>query len=217
MSQNGYTKDDIVIYDRDHKGYNGVNLDPKRLQKYGSVIKTQNVGYSIYVIGKYILDNYDNLPNFNIFLKCNLLQNNYTTEDKLKKALKSNFFVSLELNQDQTKYNTPFTVNDFTYIEKVNHEIRMDTKVYPRIKNFPEFIQDLFLIQKIPDYILFAPGGNYVVPKENILKYSKNFYKKMMHYTDYHHTDVVEAHWFERVLLMAWTGCLEENFSTIIE
>lgn len=214
--QNGYTKNDVIIYDREHPGYNGENLDPKRLEKYGKVITTPNVGYSIYTIGKYILDNYNNLPDFSIFLKCNLLQNNYTTEEKLKKALKSNFFVSLELDQNQTKYNSPFTINNYTYVEKVNYEIRTDTKVYPRIKNFPEFIQDLFLIEKIPDYIFFAPGGNYVVPKENILKYSKNFYKKMMYYTDYHHSNVVEAHWFERILYMAWVGFLDENLSTTI-
>jgi hypothetical protein len=49
-----------------------------------------------------------------------------------------------------------------------------------------------------------------------MLKYSKNFYKKMMVYTDYHHSDVQEAHWFERILTMAWQGCLEENFSHIV-
>lgn len=216
LLKSGYTKDDIIIYDREHEGFNGVNLDPKRLEKYGSVIRTPNVGYSIYVMGKYILDNYDNLPDFSIFLKCNLLQNNYTTEEKLNRSLKSNFFVSLELNQNQSKYNTPFTVNDCTYVERVNHEIRTDTKIYPRIKNFPEFMKDLFLIEKIPEYVLFAPGGNYVVPKENILKYSRNFYKKMMNYTDYHHSNVVEAHWFERILHMAWSGFLEENFSLMV-
>lgn len=216
LLENGYDNENIIIYDREHPGYNGENLDPKRLEKYGKVITTPNVGYSIYVIGNYILDNYDNLPDFTIFLKCNLLQNNYTTEKKLKKALKSNFFVPLELDNTQTKYNTPFTVNDCAYVEKVIDEIRTDTKVYPRIKNFSEFIQDLFLIEKIPNYVLFAPGGNYVVPKENILKYSKNFYKKMIYYTDYHHSNVVEAHWFERILYIAWVGFLDENFSHII-
>lgn len=216
LLKNKFNKNNIIIYDRDHPGYNGSNNDPKRLEEYGKVITTPNVGYSIYVMGKFILDNYDSLPDFTIFLKCNLLQNKYTTNQKLRKALTSNFFVSLELDNTQTKYNTPFTVNDCTYVEKVNHEIRSDTKVYPRIKNFPEFIQDLFLIERIPDYVLFAPGGNYVVPKENILKYSKNFYKKMMYYTDYHHSQVVEAHWFERILYMAWAGNLNENFSTVI-
>jgi hypothetical protein len=213
LLSNGYTKDDVIIYDRDHFGFNGENLDPKRFEKYGTVIKTPNVGYSIYVMGKYIYDNYENLPDYIIFLKCNILQNNYTTEKNLKKALNSNYFFPIELDRTQSKYNTPFTVNDSTYVESVSKEERSDTKVYPRIKTFPDFIKDLFIIDRIPDYVSFAPGGNYVVPKENILKYSKNFYKKFMYYTDYHHSNVVEAHWYERVLPMIWNGTLDENCS----
>ena len=91
-----------------------------------------------------------------------------------------------------------------------------DTKVYPRIKNFKEFIHDLFIIEKIPEYLWFAPAANYAVPKQNILKYSKNFYKKMMHYSDYNNNPI-EAHWFERIYMLAWQGCLEENFSYIVE
>ena len=101
LLKHGYTKDDVIIYDRDHRGFNGENLDPNRLDDYGKVIKTPNVGYSIYVMGKYIFENYDNLPDFVLFLKCNLLQNNYTTIDKLERALYANYFVSLELNQNQ--------------------------------------------------------------------------------------------------------------------
>lgn len=217
LTEYGYTKDDIIIYDRDHPGFNGENLDPKRFQKYGTVIKTPNVGYNIYTMGKFIVDNYENLPDFVIFIKCNILQNLHTTEKNLKKALIANYFFSIELNQSQTKYNSPFTINDYTYVEKVrSEEVVVNTKVYPRIKTFPDFINDLFIIERIPDYTLFSPGANYVVPKENILKYSKNFYKKMMTYTDYHHTEVQEAHWFERILFMAWEGSLDENFSYIV-
>ena len=33
-------------------------------------------------------------------------------------SLKSNFFVSLELDQNQTKYNSPFTINNYTYVSE---------------------------------------------------------------------------------------------------
>ena len=32
------------------------------------------------------------------------------------------------------------------------------------------------------DYLAFAPGSNYILPKENILKYSKEFYIKLRNY-----------------------------------
>ena len=216
LTEHGYTKDDVIIYDRDDERFNGVNLDPARFDQYGTVIKSPNVGYGIYDCGRYIYDNYDNLPDFMIFIKCNLLQNHYTTRKRFEYALHSNFFVPIDADPVENFYRTPLFVNDCPYVEKVTDIICPNTKVYPRIKNFEEFIRDLFVMERIPDYLLFAPGGNYVVPKQNMLKYSKNFYKKMMVYTDYHHSDVQEAHWFERILTMAWQGCLEENFSHIV-
>lgn len=216
LIKHGYTRDDVIIYDREHPGFNGSGLDPKRFDKYGSVIRTPNVGYNIYVIGKFVVDNYENLPDYTLFIKCNILQNLHTTQKIFEDALDANYFYPIEADPIHHKYTTPFTINDRIYVERVNPEIRTDTKVYPRLKNFPEFIQDLFAIDKIPDYLTFAPGANYVVPKKYLLKYSKNFYKKMMDYTDYHHSDVPEAHWFERILSMAWQGTLKENMSYIV-
>lgn len=222
FQKHGYTKEDITIYDRDHPGFNGENLDPKRLEKYGTVIKTRNVGTGIYVIGKYIVDNYENLPDYVIFLKCNLLQNGYTTKEIFEKSLDSNCFFRIESDVSCNKYATSFLVNDYIYIEEVKDIIYENTKIYPRIKNFPEFLKDLFIIDVVPNYVSFAPGGNYVVPKENILKYTKNFYKKMIYYTDYSNFETVtygptESHWFERVLDMSWIGNLKENMSYIVD
>ena len=91
-------------------------------------------------------------------------------------------------------------------------------KIYPRISSLREFIKDLFEVgdNDIPKFLSFAPGANYAVPKNCILKYSKNFYKKIMDYTDYSNNPI-EAHWFERVLQLAWQGCLKENFSYIVD
>ena len=87
-----------------------------------------------------------------------------------------------------------------------------DLKVYPRIKNIKDFLEDLFVIKKIPEYLSFCPGANFVVPKQNILKYTTKFYQKMMDYTNYH-PNPMESHFFERVLPLAWQGCLLENLN----
>lgn len=228
LLKHGYTSDDIIIYDRDHLGFNGENLDPKRFDKYGTVIKTRNVGTNIWTTGKYIVDNYDNLPDIVIFLKCNVLQREHTTQEILEYALDANYFVPIEADPFENQYmkNSACFVNDRIFAERVDpnqldSRFGQNDKVYPRIKNYGDFINDLFLIPKMPDYICFAPGHNYVVPKENILKYSKNFYKKMMLYTDYSNADTiqhgpVESHWFERICDMAWQGHLKENMSYIV-
>lgn len=222
LLRHGYTRDDIIIYDRDHLGFNGENLDPNRLEKYGTVIKTPNVGANIYVIGKYIVDNYENLPDFILFIKCNLLQNNYTTQKIFEDALDANYFFPIEGDFDDNRFSTPFTVNNRIYVEQVTDIVRPGAKLYPRVKNLQDFIRDLFVLNKVPDYLCFCPGANYVVPKEYVLKYSKNFYRKMMVYTDYENSNLgighcEESHWFERVLELAWQGNFKENFANIVE
>ena len=64
-------------------------------------------------------------------------------------------------------------------------------------------------------YNRFAPGGNYVVPRGNILKFSKEFYKKLMFYVSYEPPEEFqstsgEAYLIERLLYMMWTEDLQE-------
>ena len=212
----GFSKENTIIYDRTLDDY------PQKspLGHLGQVIKSPNVGSNPYDIGRYIVDHYDSLSDISIFIKGNLLQKPYSNEKRFRYALNANWFVPIDGNV----YNpsTKFYINDSVHIESTSLNYHMyenevtDTKVYPRIKNFKEFIHDLFIIEKIPEYLWFAPAANYAVPKQNILKYSKNFYKKMMHYSDYNNNPI-EAHWFERIYMLAWQGCLEENFSYIVE
>lgn len=217
LPKHGYCKDDILIYHRDNPTF-VEKIDFEKLNEYGTVIKTPNVGYNIWVIGKYILDHYDNLPDISIFLKCNSLSKGQTTQENLERGLDADYFFPMEadpISNNLISYRS-FTINDRIFQEKMDYLERSNTKVYPRIKNFADFLNDLFVIPKMPDYILFTPGNCYVVPKENILKRSKNFYKKMMIYTDYHHQEVQEAHWWERSLDLAWESNFKENMSFIV-
>lgn len=212
----GFSPENTIIYDRTPNDY------PKKskIEHLGTIIKSPNVGSNPYDIGRYIVDHYDNLTDITIFIKGNLLQKPYSNEKKFKYALNSNWFVPIDGNVCRPE--TKFYINDSIHIESTNLNYHMyesevtDTKIYPRIKNFKEFVYDLFIIEKVPEYVWFCPAANYVVPKNNILKYSKNFYKKIMNYTDYNNNPI-ESHWFERIFQMAWQGCLEENFSYIVE
>lgn len=212
----GFSSENTIIYDRTSD-----DLPEKtKIDHLGKVIKSPNVGSNPYDIGRYIVDHYDCLTDITIFIKGNLLQKPYSNEKKFRYALNANWFVPIDGNVYHPR--TKFYINDSVHIESTSLDYHMyseevtDTKVYPRIKNFKEFISDLFIVEKHPENLWFAPAANYVVPKQNILKYSKNFYKKMMKYNDYNNNPI-EAHWFERIYMLAWQGCLEENFSYIVE
>lgn len=223
----GFSQENIFIYDRTPDDF----LDKKSINHLGSVIKSPNIGSNIYDIGRYILDHYDSLPDMNIFVKGNLFEKQFTSEKRFIYALNAKWFVPIEGTRSPAPRYYRYFVNDnffsvpveweqknLTIAPIFSEEDMKRTKIYPRISNFIEFLKDIFILndEDIPTMISFAPGANYAVPKDCILKYSKNFYKKMMYYTDYNNNPV-EAHWFERVLKLAWNGCLEENLSYVVK
>lgn len=222
----GFSPENTLIYDRTPDDFVGKS----KIDHLGKVIKSPNVGSNPYDIGRYIVDHYEDLPDMMIHIKGNLLQKKYTTKERFIYALNSNWLVPIDGGELNSPHNTfRYLTNDnwFSHpmswydnsIENLFGKDRLDRmKIRPRINTFREFIHDLFVIDDldIPQYISFAPAANYAVPKNSILKYSKNFYKKMMHYTDYENNPI-ESHWFERIYLFAWQGCLTENYSYIVE
>ena len=198
-----YTKDNIIIYDRR-------NEDPSRLNDYGTVIKSPNVGSNIYDIGRYIYENYDELEEYTIFLKCNTLQRTYTNEKRFRYALQSEWFVPINTYPSLEYYPLSSFVNESVCVENKSILIEPRKTNHPTIKSIVDLLNDLFYIEIIPDHISFCAAANYVVPKNVITRYSKNLYKKMMDYTNYANNPS-ESHMFERILEWIWTGTLVEK------
>lgn len=225
--EHGFSSENTLIYDRTPDDF----PNKTSIQHLGKIIKSPNVGSNIYDIGRYILDYYDNLPEMNIFVKGNLFEKHFTSEKRFIYGLNANWFVPLDgtrspapryyhnfLNDNYFCIPMEWEQKNLTIAPIFSEDDMKRTKIYPRISNFIEFLKDLFVLndEDIPTMISYSPGANYAVPKNCILKYSKNFYRKMMYYTDYNNNPV-EAHWFERVLKLAWQGCLEENLSYIVK
>lgn len=212
LKDHGFNSENIYIYERS-------GGDISHLNDLGKVFVSPNVGSNIYDYGRYIVENYDDLADINILIKGNITWRIYTKRERFLYALHANWFVPIDndpIGTGEKNYYEPwgegFYVNDSSHLEKTERFMGIDPKlkVYPRIKNIKDFLEDLFIIKQIPEYLSFCPGANFTVPKQNILKYSKNFYKKMMYYTDYD-LNPPESHYFERALPIAWQGCLLEN------
>lgn len=202
----GFSMENIVIYDR-----SDIKRDWSHL---GLNIRSPNVGENIYDIMRFIVENYDFLPDINIFIKGNLFSrsedtggiNYYTTGQRFIRALNANYFLPIERYHP----STCFFVNCGNFIEPTwNPNDDIPRKYF---STFGELLNLMFIDPPNPPFNRFAPGGNYVVPKGNILKYSIEFYKKLQMYCSHveHHT-CAEAFLIERLLYMMWTEDLIEK------
>ena len=86
--------------------------------------------------------------------------------------------------------------NDSWYLNHPKHP----TKYF---RNYNDFLRFCFKDPVIPRYLRFPPGGNFVVPKEYILKYDKVFYQNLKTFTD-HSRVSGEGQMIERALFTIW-------------
>jgi len=169
--------DDIIVYDK----------------------KKINKGYNIYDYMDWIIKNYYDLPDVVAFVKGNMLDRHIAKEEWDK--IKDNKTFTPILTQLHKTYDPVCHYENGLYYERndswyfYEHEHRF-------FDNYGDLAKELGLPN--PDYLGFAPGGCYIVPKENILKHSRKFYakiKKMVGYTQL----PAEAHAIERSLYNIWS------------
>ncbi len=174
--------DDYVLYDRSEKPIEGSIVVP-------------NIGSDIYDKFTYIIDNYDNLPDVAIYTKANIFK--YITKEEFELIKDNRSFTPILSMKHKTRFPICFyweglyyEINNFWYLK--SHPARR--------KN--ELVKLLGIKYKL--YLGFAPGSNYIVPKENILKYSKEFYislREFLNWTVY----PGEAQIIERSLYYLWS------------
>lgn len=195
-----FNEDNVYVYDKSE--VNVLNLDdfPCRYKKI------ENVGFNIYSWSKHIVENYENLSDTIIFIKGNIIDRGHTTEENFIKSLDVDYFFPIELYHPSTHLK----VNDNGYIEP-NNDWYADKFPSKYAKTYNQFLDLLFENNYYPDFIRFAPGGNYVVPKECILKYSKNLYKKINLFVS-HHKLSLESYFTERLMHSLWSCDYREKF-----
>ena len=147
----------------------------------------------------YIVNNYDNLPDIVLFGKDNMLER-HITKIEFDECLKKDGLVPLLTQGHITDGENAFYMNGM-YYEKNNswYLYSYPNKYY---KEYKDFANEFSLPNT--NYLPFAPGGCYIVPKRNILKHSKDFYVKLKELVSWHQTPA-EAHLIERSLYNIWS------------
>lgn len=202
--------DNYLVLDRYH-----------RFQESEKIKRQKNVGQNVYDIFDFIDLNYDNLPNIMIFCRAAFLNpkddgvarydengkkisTGNCSEETFTKLVNNTEFTELHdfgaeaheryngMSQPPSKLDMDgkgfLEINNSWYVN--SHR----TEYFPNLNNlFDEIFEDF----PHPQYVRFSPGANYLIPKENVLKYNRHFYETMKNFIGW---DIItgEAHMFER-------------------
>jgi hypothetical protein len=177
--------DDFVLYDRSE--------DPKK----GSIV-VPNIGSDIYDKLTYIIDNYDNLPPIALYTKANIFK--YIDKDEFEKIKDNKTFTPILSQRHEEKPGTCYYKDGMYY--EINNGWYLSSHPVKNAGRINEVMELLGI--KGMRYVPFAPGSNYILPKENILKHPKATYEKLREYLEWA-VYPGEAQIIERGLYTLWS------------
>ena len=187
--------DDYLIYDRS---------DSKEFLKdfdQSKIIYTENIGQVDRDKLGYLIDNYDNLPDIFLWGKTNLFK--YLTPEEYELVKNNTTFTPL-----LTKNHKVITDAEgkMSFYENGMYYERNNTCLFTIMEwKFCQMYWDFAKLFDLPNpqFIPFPPGGNYILTKEVIHKYDKDFYKIMRNMLGYTKLPL-EAHFCERSYFNMW-------------
>lgn len=204
--------DNYLIYDRYH-----------RFPESKKVKHQKNVGQNVYDIFDFIITHYDNLPEATIFCRACFMWPKDTGTPRFDETGKrlSTGNCSEEYFQKVCNNTTITELQDFTsepwringHMNKIgpdNSYLELNNSWYFSIAkpkyytDINTFFSDMYVDPPVQEYIRFSPGANYIIPRENILKYSKKFYERIRNILSW---DIIvgEAHMLERAIYTIFT------------
>lgn len=174
--------DDYVLYDRSEKPLDGSIVVP-------------NIGSDLYDKFTYIIDNYDSLPDVAVYTKANLFK--YITKEEFDVVKDNKTFTPIFTKNHQEKPGVSYYKDDIYW--EVNNLWYLGA--HP-ITHDPYELMEFTGIGGM-EHVPFAPGSNYTLTKEDILKHPLGFYIKLKSYLE----DAIypgEAMIIERSLYTIW-------------
>ncbi len=187
---------DYLIYDRSDSKDWLKDFDQSK------IVYKENIGQVDYDKLSYLVENYDTLPDVFLWGKTNLFK--YISEEEFDKVKDNQFFTPL-LTQNHKVYEDMYGpvcyYSGGMYHERNNSWYREQFN-YKYCKDYPEFAR-MFKLPN-PLYLPFAPGGNYILTKEVVYKYSQDYYRDMASILPYCR-EPAEAQMTERSYFNMWS------------
>lgn len=192
---------EVTLYDRSDDGI------ARDLTQYGRVIRTTNKGDVDWDKLGYLIEHYDNLPEVFVWAKSNLFK--YVSQETFAEKLKEAKFAPL-LKYDHKTYSDQYgvvcryseTPTGLIYEERADDWLANNPALAHMCPSWTDWCTEFAL--PIRSFIPFAPGGNYILTRERVHRYSKDFYERMRETLPYA-MHPVEAHYSERSYYSLWS------------
>lgn len=145
------------------------------------VLNVENIGRDIKVIPEFIVANYNKLPRTIVFLQaflwdhCNKITFDNLINNKTFTPLESYGLNPANAYEGRTPEGGFLEKNNDWYVSIINNQQGQTCKY----SGFDDFMNHYFENYTHIDMIRFAPGACYIVPKENILHYSIEFWQSL--------------------------------------
>lgn len=188
--------EDYLIYDRSDDGIDHLTeFDPAK------IIKTENMGNVDYDKLCYLIDNYNDLPEVFLWGKTNLFK--FITKEEYELVKDNKTFTPLLTKNHNTYSDNNGLVcyyNGDIYAER-NDNFYLRSHGSKHFFRYANFAQEFQL--PCPSYLEFAPGGNYILTRDVVHKYSVDYYKRLAEVLPYAR-EPGEAHFCERSYYQIW-------------
>lgn len=190
-----FVGEDYLIYDRSD------SKDWLKDFDHSKIIYEENLGQVDFPKLNYLVDNYDNLPEVFLWGKSNLFK--YITPEEYEKVAHNKEFTPLLMQSHKTYSDHLGAVCYYTgqmYHER-NNSWYAGQFGWQYCKNYHEFAQ----MFQLPDpfYLPFAPGGNYILTRETVHRYSRDYYATLASVLP-HCREPLEAQFAERSYYNLW-------------
>lgn len=195
-----YPKLDWIIYDRSDsydwlKGFSKES-NLTFMADYRKIHYTKNIGNADYDRLTFLIDCYNSLPEIFILAKSNLF--NYISKKEFDVLKDKKEFTPL-LSQSHHVYEPICRYNNGMYEELNNswYALQFERK----FNTYGDWANYMGLDN--PKYLQFAPGGNYILTRQRVHKWPREFYVKMRDTLE-HAVLPAEAHYVERTYYSLW-------------
>jgi hypothetical protein len=173
------------------------------------IINTEDIQNDLW---KFVYDNYYNLPEFTAFLQG--FPWDHCRKELFDELIMNKRFTPFEQYRPETDNDWErkmpdggfMEINNNWYIRHCNNVNNMTCKY----NTFDQYMNEKFTNYKHQDWLRFAPGGQYLVERKQILFYPRAFYEDiMLELSKYN--NMTEQYVIERSLWLMWQNIYESR------